>query len=210
MADENLTTPTVPPNPAVPSTSSTNAPATTTPVAPHPLPHMGEEFGTAKKSLPPAKIILIAIAVLVAVGGIIVFVQRPQATATGTIDNITSVAVPDQNSVMVAISVSVHNGGQKPFWVRTTSATLEGADGKQYSDDGLSAMDFDRYYQAFPSLKENAYPALQRESKINPGGDVKGTMIVSFPVAEDAFASRKSLSVTIQPYDQPVPLVIKK
>lgn len=202
MADENSPTPSVPPSPAVP--------AAQTPVAPHPLPHMGEEFGTAKKSLPPAKIILIAIAVLVVVGGVIVFVQRPQATATGSIDNITSVAVPDQNSVMVAISMTVHNGGQKPFWIRTTQATMQGADGKEYKDDGLSAVDFGRYYQAFPALKENSYPALERESRINPGGETKGTMIVSFPVSADAFASRKSLMVTIQPYDQPVPLVLTK
>ena len=202
MADENSPTPSVPPSPAVP--------ATQTPVAPHPLPHMGEEFGTAKKSLPPAKIILIAIAVLVIVGGVIVFVQRPQATATGSIDKITSAAVPDQNSVMVAISISVHNGGQKPFWIRTTQAMMLGADGKEYKDDGLSAVDFERYYQAFPALKENSYPALERESKINAGGETKGTMIVSFPVSADAFASRKSLKVTIQPYDQPVPLVLTK
>jgi hypothetical protein len=171
---------------------------------------MGEEFGTAKKNLPPVKIILIGIAALIVVGGIIAFVQRPQTPATGSIDNITSVAVPDQNSVMVAISVTVHNGGQKPFWIRTTQASMQGADGKEYKDDGLSAVDFDRYYQAFPALKENSYPPLQRESKINPGGETKGTMIVSFPISADDFGSRKSLTVTIQPYDQPVPLVLTK
>jgi hypothetical protein len=109
---------------------------------------------------------------------------------------------------MVAISVTVHNGGQKPFWIRTTQAAMQGADGKEYKDEGLSAVDFDRYYQAFPALKENSYPPLERESKINPGGETRGTMIVSFPITADAFASRKSLTVTIQPYDQPVPLVL--
>ena len=43
-----------------------------------------------------------------------------------------------------------------------------------------------------------------------PGGQIKGTIIVSFPITPDAFASRKSLKVTIQPYDQPVPLVLVK
>jgi hypothetical protein len=99
MAEEHSPTPWVPPPPQP-------APET----GPKPLPHMGEEFGTAKKNLPPVKIILIGIAALIVVGGIIAFVQRPQTPATGSIDNITSVAVPDQNSVMVAISVTVHNG----------------------------------------------------------------------------------------------------
>jgi hypothetical protein len=45
------------------------------------------------------------------------------------------------------------------------------------------------------------------EMKIVPGGEQKGTIIVSFPVNEDTFNKRKSLSVTVEPYDQR-PLVI--
>jgi len=43
-----------------------------------------------------------------------------------------------------------------------------------------------------------------------PGGHTAGTIIVVFPVTPDAFANRKALKVTIQPYDQPVPLVLTK
>jgi hypothetical protein len=43
-----------------------------------------------------------------------------------------------------------------------------------------------------------------------PGTQQKGTIIVSFPVAKDAFDKRKSISVTIQPYDQPLPIVLTK
>jgi hypothetical protein len=31
-----------------------------------------------------------------------------------------------------------------------------------------------------------------------------------FPVKADAFAARKSLSVTVTPYDEPVPLTLTK
>jgi hypothetical protein len=111
---------------------------------------------------------------------------------------------------MVALSITIRNGGDKPFWLRGTQATMQGPGGKDYSDEGLSSVDFDRYYQAFPALKANSYAPLQREGKIDPGGEMKGTMIVSFPVSADAFAGRKSIKVTIQPYDQPVPLVLTK
>jgi len=50
---------------------------------------------------------------------------------------------------------------------------------------------------------------LTTETKINPGSKVTGTVVVSFPVTAEAFASRKSLTVTIAPYNE-VPLVLTK
>jgi hypothetical protein len=176
---------------------------------PKPLPHLGEEFGTAKKNLPPAKIILIGVAAVLVIGTIFVFVERPQASAAGTIDNIAAVSVPDQNSTIAAISVSFQNQGKRNFYVRDIRAELD-APGGPFTDEALSVVDFDRYYQAFPALKENSYPPLKRETKIGPGESLKGTLIVGFPVTQDVFNSRKSLKVTIEPYDQPVPLVITK
>lgn len=190
--------------------SSSNAPLGATPApGPHPLPHMGEEFGTAKKNLPPLKIVGIGVAVIAVVALIIAFVQRPQSSASGSIDKINAVEIPNQNSVLVAISVSFRNNGEKPFWIKSTKAELDTANGN-FTDDGASAVDFDRYYQAFPALKENSYPALQRESKIDPGGSVQGTMIVSFPVDQNGFNGRKALKVIVQPYDQPAPMVLTK
>jgi len=171
--------------------------------------HIGEEFGTAKKNLPPVKIVLIGVAVIAVVALIASFVQRPHSATTGSIDDVVSVEVPDQNSVMLAINVSVQNQGTKPYWIHTIRADLDTGTGN-FSDDAASPVDFDRYYQAFPALKQHALPPLEREAKINPGGRTQGTILVLFPVTADVFAARKSLKVTIQPYDQPVPLVLTK
>ena len=76
--------------------------------------------------------------------------------------------------------------------------------------DAVSAVDFDRYYQAFPTLKVNAQPALSPEEKLQPGQEIKRTVIVSFPVNLDSFNQRKSVSVIVQPYDQPVPITLTK
>ena len=78
------------------------------------------------------------------------------------------------------------------------------------SSDAVSAVDFDRYYQAFPALKEDTQPALAPEDKLQPGQEIKRTVIVSFPVALVDFKDRRSVSVVIQPYDQPVPIVLSK
>jgi Domain of unknown function (DUF4352) len=192
-------------NPA-PSTVNDSAPS---PAQPATKFEIGEEFGTAKKNLPPVKIVVIGVAILAVVAGIVALLQRPKSSATGSIDQMVSVEVPNQGSVMVALNVSFQNNGTKPFWIHTIKADLETANGN-FSDIAASPVDFDRYYQAFPPLKQYAIDPLQIETKINPGGQAQGTLIFSFPVTPDAFASRKVLKVSIQPYDQPAPLVLTK
>jgi hypothetical protein len=196
MPDETLPGPATPPAP----------PASP---EPKPLPHLEEEFGTANKTLPPTKIVLIGVAAVVIVALIWAVIQRPQSSATGTIDDIFSVEVPNQNSMMVGINVSIHNHGEKPFWIKEIEVDLDTGSTK-LTDDAASAVDFDRYFQAFPALKEHALPALKRETMLEPNADAKGTIIVSFPVTPDVFANRKSMTVTIRPYDQPKSLVITK
>jgi len=58
-------------------------------------------------------------------------------------------------------------------------------------------------------LKQNALDLLALEARINPGSKLTGTVVASFPVKADAFAARKSLTVTITPYDE-LPVVITK
>jgi hypothetical protein len=71
-------------------------------------------------------------------------------------------------------------------------------------------MDFDRYYQAFPILKENAQTPLSPEDKLQPGQEIRRTVMVSFPVTLDVFNQRRSVSVIVQPYDQPVPVILTR
>jgi len=183
-------------------------PAATPPVPRTPF-RIGEEFGTAKKNLPPLKIIAIGIGIIVVVWAIAAFLQRPRPSATGAIGEVVSVEIPNQHAVMVAINVAFQNNGAKPFWIQTIKADLQTTD-NTFSSDAASAVDLDRYYQAFPSLKQYAGTPLRREGKVDVGSQAKGTIVVSFPVTPEAFASRKLLRVTIQPYDQPVPLVLTK
>jgi hypothetical protein len=192
-------------------TPSQPAPVSQAPAAPsQPIPfHIGEEFGTAKKNLPSLKIVGIAVTAVAVIAAVFAFVQRPQSATTGSVDDLVSVEVPGQNQVMVAINVSFQNNGTKPYWIHNVSASLDTATGTA-TDDAASAADFDRYFQAFPALKQHALAPLLPETKILPGGRTAGTVIVTFPVTPEAFATRKQLRVTIQPYDQPVPLILIK
>ena len=191
-----------------PTSSAASSPVTPTPQAPIAF-DIGEEFGTAKKNLPPAKIVLICVAVLAVIAAIVALMQKPRQTSAGNIDNVAMIQLPGQEQVMVALNISIHNGDKKVFVVHEIKADLQTAD-KSLTDDAASAVDFDRYFQAFPALKEHALDALKIGTRIEPDADAKGTVIVSFPVAADAFNNRKSLTVTIQPEEQPIPLVLKK
>jgi hypothetical protein len=171
--------------------------------------HIGEEYGTAKKNLPPAKIVLIAIGAVLVVVLIASFVKRAKPQAAGSLDNVAAVEIPDQNSTMVALTFTLRNTSEKILYVHTLEGKLKSASGESTAD-AVSAIDFDRYYTAFPSLKFGAQPALPPETKVQPGEAVTRTIIVAFPVTLDVFNKRQSVSVVIWPYDQTVPVVLTR
>jgi hypothetical protein len=194
------------PTPATPSSPAAQ-PVTPTPAGP--TINIGEEFGTARKNLPPAKIVLIAVAAVLVVVLIASFVKRAKPQGGGSLDKVTSVEIPDQGSTMVALTFTVTNGSDKILYVHDLHGTIK-TDAGVLSAEAVSAVDFDRYFQIFPALKAGTQPALSPEAKIQPGETVQRTIIVAFPVTLDAFYKRNSTSVAIMPYDQTVPIVLSR
>jgi hypothetical protein len=198
------------PSPAQPSTPSSAQPAPPPPKPPAgPTISIGEEFGTAKKNLPPAKIVLICVAAVVVVVVIASFFKRAQPQAAGSLDNIMAVEIPDQDSTMVALTFTLRNTSQKILYVHSLQGKIKTAAGESEAE-AVSAIDFDRYFQAFPSLKNGIQPALTPETKLQPGESVTRSIIVAFPVKLDAFNQRQSTSVVVWPYDQQLPVVLSK
>jgi hypothetical protein len=200
---EDTPQPPPPPPPLVPSQP------VTTPAEPQITFNIGEEFGTARKNLPPTKILLLAVAGIAIITAVVGFVQKPRQTASGSIDQVVMVELPGQTQVMVAVGISIHNFGKNPYVVQDVGAVLEANNGS-FPDQAASVVDVARYYEAFPALKEHAYDPLKMGTSIAPGGDLQGTIVVTFPVPANTFNSRKSLSVTVSPAEQPIPLVLTK
>jgi hypothetical protein len=173
--------------------------------------NIGDEFGTAKRNLPPARIVLVAIAIVAVIVAIVAYRGRPQAQGAGSIRFVTAVELPGQSPAvtLAAITFTLLNSTEKSLWVRSLKAQLTAADGHSYEDEAASAVDLDRYYQLFPSLKESSEPPLPPETKLSPGAESRATIVVSFPVTKEIFDRRKSLEVEIQPYDQPLPIILK-
>jgi len=171
--------------------------------------NIGEEFGTARRTLPPAGIVVICIAAVAVIVGIFAFKERAKPQGAGAINFVAEAEVPQQNLILVAITLTLRNTAERPLWIHTLKAQLTTADGETHEDEAVSVVDLDRYFQAFPALKESAEPPLSPETKMLPGSEQRGTIIVSFKVTKEAFDQRKSLRVSIQPYDQQLPVVLK-
>jgi hypothetical protein len=92
------------------------------------------------------------------------------------------------------------NVSDKPLYIKSIKAGIKTEQGEQ-SDDAASAVDYDRYLQACPDLNGHGRP-LQVETKIPPGGEQSGTVMVTFPIGLPQFDSRRDLTVSIEPYDQ--------
>jgi hypothetical protein len=195
-------TPVPPPTPPAPNTAPPKPPA-------GPTINIGEEFGTAKRNLPPAKILLIAVASVLLVVAIASFVKRAKPQAGGSLDNVTAVEIPGQDSTMVALTFTLRNTSDKVLYVHSLQSSIKAPSGGATAD-AVSAVDFDRYFQAFPSLKVGAQPALTPETKIQPNETVSRTIIAVFPITLDKFNQRQSTSAIIWAYDQTVPTVLTK
>src|SRR6202521_5999797 len=180
MPDQTPVPPPTPPAPAGP-------PA----IPAGPTIHIGEEYGTAKRNLPPAKIVLIAVGAVLVVVLIASFLKRAKPQASGSLDNVVAVEIPGQSSTMVALTFTLRNTSEKMLYVRSIQSSIKTSSGESTAE-AVSAVDFDRYFQAFPALKVGAQAALPPEAKIQPGETVARTIIVAFPVTLDAFNQRTS------------------
>jgi hypothetical protein len=209
MPESSNPAPPVPrtPNPSPAASSPATPAAAKTPAGP--TINIGEEFGTAKKNLPPAKIVLICVAAVAVVLLIVSVVKRAKPQAGGSLDNVVAVEIPGQDSTMVALTFTLTNTSQKILYVHSLQGKIKTSSGESEAD-AVSAVDFDRYFQAFPSLKNGIQPALTPETKIQPGESVTRSIIVAFPVKLDAFNQRQSTSVVVWPYDQQLPVVMTK
>lgn len=163
---------------------------------------MSEEMDSAKRTLPPVMPVLLALVGIAIIVASVAWYQRPTAPASGAIQNVVAVE-PQPGSVMVGINVQLRNTTEKPLWINSVSAELVTADSAEpMQDEAASHVDLERYYQAYPDLRQGVIAPLKPETKIPPGGEAAGRIVVSFPVSKQQFDGRKSISVRVVPYDQ--------
>ena len=160
-----------------------------------------EEFDSAKRSLPPVATLVAALAVVVVFIVGVAYIFRATPVAQGQIDRAFAMQQEDKPYSMVLMQVTLRNVGNKPLFIKEIKAEIVTDQGESV-DDAASAVDYSRYLQAFPDLALYATDPLKVETKIPPGGEAQGSVMVAFPITKDQFYARKDLTVTVLPYDQ--------
>lgn len=160
-----------------------------------------EEFDSFKHTMPDKGPVVISLVLVAIVLGIVAYIFRPQPVGTGTLDEAYAVAIPNRNTVLATVQLTVKNTSDKPVTIRNVNITVR-TDQGEYSDDSASVTDFGRYFAAFPDLQQHSIEGLAREMKIPPGQQLSGSVIVSLPVTKDQFDNRRALVATVSFYDR--------
>lgn len=176
---------------------------------------ISEEFDSPRRTLPAALPLAIALVVVVVFIVGVAYIFRSKPVAQGRILSVflaqkKEPPKKDEPAAMsmLAIQISLKAVGNKPLYIKDITADLT-TGGNSYSDDAASPSDWDRYFQAYPDLRDHAMKPVAVEDKIPPGTEERGTVVVTFPVDQGQFDARKSLTVTVQPYDEK-PIVLKE
>lgn len=160
-----------------------------------------EEFDSARRSLPAVAPLAAALIVVVVFIAGIAYIFRSKPVAQGQIDQAFAMQQADKAYSMVLMQVTLRNLGSKPLVLKAIRSDIMTDQGENV-DDAASPSDYPRYLQAFPDLQMYATEPLQVETKIPPGGEAKGSVMVAFPITKEQFEGRKDLNVTVFPYDQ--------
>jgi hypothetical protein len=160
-----------------------------------------EEFDSVKRTLPPIAPLAIALLVVVVFIVGVGYIFRSKPIAQGQIDQAFAMQQEENPYSMVLMQVTLRNVGDRPLFIKEIKADIM-VDQVESVDNAASASDYGRYLQAFPDLQMYATEPLKVETKIAPGGEVKGSVMVAFPITKEQFYARKDLNVTIFPYDQ--------
>ena len=203
-----------------------NAAKPTPPPAPQPPPDAGhvpmsEEFDSPKWTLPPVIPVVIGLAIVLVVIGIILLGGRSKPGGSGGITGVYAVDLRNQPGILAIVQVHMSNIGDQPMWIKSASVTIE-TDQGTWTDQAAAPMDFKRYFEAYPELKQYEKPPLAAETKIAPGGQLDGMVLVGYPpppepnattppivFGKEQFDKRKSLTVDIDLYDRR-PLQLKE
>lgn len=155
-----------------------------------------EEFDSPKHTMPDAAPVIIALLIVAIAVAVVAYVFRATPAAAGTIDEAYAVDVPSQNTVLATVQLTIKNVTKKTLHLRNITVTVR-TDQGEFSDDFASVADFDRYFRAFPELRQHSVEGLSRELFIPPGAQVTGSVIVSFPITKESFDKRRALIASV-------------
>ena len=136
-----------------------------------------EEFDSPRRTLPAVLPLAIALVVVVVFIVGVAYIFRSKPVAQGQIDQRLSISRRTTKKVsphsMLAIQVSLKAVGDKPLYIKDITADLKTGD-NSYTDEAASPSDYDRYFQAYPDLRDHAMKPLAVEDQDSAGNGRAG------------------------------------
>lgn len=150
-------------------------------------------------------VVTIAIAIYVIAG------EKPPVAATQILDiwahpmhevtpafdaNGSSVSQDTFDQVLVFTRVHLQNQTKGPIFLHQIMTNVTLADGTVDTSFATTASQYNRIFQAYPSLAPWFSPPLSTEMTLEPGQTAEGTFVSSFRMAKEQFDARKALDFT--------------
>lgn len=108
-----------------------------------------------------------------------------------------------QDDLYVVTTLRMEDRLNLPLFIKDMTGTLETADGDKIETSAVQKQDFDNLFTTFPALKPLVTtPPLLRDTLIESGKSVEGTVVLHFPVTEDVWNHRRSATLHIALYHQ--------
>ncbi|HEX2917655.1 MAG TPA: hypothetical protein VHN81_04005 [Edaphobacter sp.] len=108
-----------------------------------------------------------------------------------------------QDDLYVVTTLNMEDRLNLPLFIKDMTATLETADGEKIETSAVQKQDFENLFTTFPALKPLVTAApLLRDTLIESGKSVEGTVVFHFPVTEDVWNHRRAATLHIALYHQ--------
>jgi len=107
-----------------------------------------------------------------------------------------------QDDLYVVATLHMEDRLNLPLFIKDMTGTIQTADGEKIETSAVQKQDFANLFTTFPALQPLVTAPLLRDTLIEPGKSVEGTVVLHFPVTEDAWNHRRSATLHIALYHQ--------
>lgn len=108
-----------------------------------------------------------------------------------------------QDDLYVVTTLHMEDRLNLPLFIKDMTGTLQTADGQKIETSAVQKQEFDNLFTSFPALKPLVTSApLLRDTLIESGKSVEGTVVLHFPVSEEVWNHRRSAALHIALYHQ--------
>jgi hypothetical protein len=107
-----------------------------------------------------------------------------------------------QDDLYVVTTLHMEDRLNLPLFIKDMTATLTTAEGDKIETSAVQKQDFENLFTTFPALRPLVTAPLLRDTLIESGKSVEGTIVLHFPISEEVWNHRRSATLHIVLYHQ--------